>query len=745
MKRHIFRPAVAVAVALAAVALARAEPARAQNPQDTRDLESMLDESVVTTAAATAQVASAAPATSVTITSEDLQTFGLRSLAEAIDFLGLGVATSDTLRTPDIGSRGVMLENDGGKHFLLLIDGHAINDPLYGGARFDQGAGVPIDVIDHIEVVIGPGSVLYGSNAMMGVVNVITKSASGYKGGHAVAEYEPGRSLRASVGAGVTFSLFGKPSEIVAAAEYYDQFGPDLQMPFEKFPFGDTSFSRGGAPNGLWGGPVTSAYFTQAPSGSLHFHSGDFDVAVLASSYKRGIPYSTETLSVDFDDPESFELEHALRADIKHTATLSAPLQLTSRLYGDLYGYQRQLNAVSTLACLYGHGIDTCTYHDVGRAQWGGVEERLSMNWLLDGRLVTLLGIDARLQRVQSKEDQLDFATGQPINPTAGRIDAGGSIVSPYVQQTWSPVSWLDLNGGARLDVDNRYSPVVSPRAAVTVHPDHMPTFKAIYSQAFRAPTWSETSLADYLIAPANQLGAEQVRSIEGSIEQRFARQRLFFGLFRTWWSNLIELGPLPADAQTRLQQEGRLPTFVPPGILQYSNVATVDNYGLNATFEGALAGNAFRYGLNVTEAFARSVVSGQSEPLAIAPQVFGNVHVAYALGGNLPTVAFAAYFMGPRPADRPLTLGAPIVDATALAQLRFTLTGKVPRVPGLSYRLSATVETASESAYTAGPNIAEANGGKSTFVTPPLGFAPTDPFSALIGLRYDFATGDAP
>jgi outer membrane receptor protein involved in Fe transport len=745
MRRHLLLPAVAVAVALAAVVLAHAETARAQSAQDARDLESMLDESVVTTAAATAQVASAAPATSVTITSEDLQTFGLRSLAEAIEFLGLGVAVSDPLRSPDIGSRGVMFENDGGKHFLLLVDGHAINDPLYGGARFDQGAGVPIDVIDHIEVVIGPGSVLYGSNAMMGVVNVITKSASGYKGGHAIAEYEPGKSLRASVGAGIAFSLFGAPSEMVLAAEYYDSFGPSLDMPLEQFPFTDTSWRRGGPPNGLWGGPVTRAYFTQAPSGSLHFHSGDFDVSVLASSYKRGIPYSTETLSVDFDDPDSFELEHSLRADIKHTATLSEPLQLTSRLYGDLYGYQRELNAVSTLACLHGHGIDTCTYHDVGRAQWAGIEERLSMNWLLDGRLVTLLGIDARLQRVQSKEDQLDFATGQPLNPTAGRIDATGTIVSPYVQQTWSPFTGLDLNVGARLDVDDRYSPTVSPRAAVTVHPNRLPTFRVIYSQAFRAPTWSETSLADYLIAPADQLGPERVRSIEGSIEQRFARQRVLFGLFRTWWSNLIELGPLPADAQTTLQQEGRLPGFVPPGILQYSNVAAVDNYGLNGAWEGSLAGNAFRYGLNVTEAFARSAVSGQSEPLPIAPQVFGNVHVACALGGNLPTASFAAYFMGPRPADRPLTLGAPILDAPPVAQLRFTLTGKVPLVRGLSYRLSATVATASESAYTAGPNIAVANGGKAAFATPPLGFAPTAPFSALIGLRYDLATGEAP
>src|SRR4029077_1237339 len=148
---------------------------------------------------------SAAPALSTTITAEDLKLFGIRTVAEAIDFLSLGVVASDPLRTPDVGARGVLFANDDGKHFLLLVNGHAMNDPLYGAARFDEGMGVPIDLVDHIEVIVGPGSVLYGSNAMMGVINVITRGGSDYRGRHATAEYEPGRSVRASAGTGFTF------------------------------------------------------------------------------------------------------------------------------------------------------------------------------------------------------------------------------------------------------------------------------------------------------------------------------------------------------------------------------------------------------------------------------------------------------------------------------------------------------------------------------------------------------------
>ena len=62
-------------------------------------------------------------------------------------------------------------------HFLVLVDGHAMNEPLRGSAWTGVGSGVPIEIIDHIEVIVGPGSVLYGSNAMFGLINVVTKRA----------------------------------------------------------------------------------------------------------------------------------------------------------------------------------------------------------------------------------------------------------------------------------------------------------------------------------------------------------------------------------------------------------------------------------------------------------------------------------------------------------------------------------------------------------------------------------------
>ena len=150
------------------------------------ELDALLSEEVITTASRTPESSRTAPGISTSITAEQLRIYGLRTVAEAIDFIAIGVSTAgpnDFGGEAELGSRGVMLTGDSGNHFLLMIDGHAINEVSRGTARFDRGAGIPLEVVDHIEVTVGPGSVLYGNNAMLGVVNVILKRGGEVDGG----------------------------------------------------------------------------------------------------------------------------------------------------------------------------------------------------------------------------------------------------------------------------------------------------------------------------------------------------------------------------------------------------------------------------------------------------------------------------------------------------------------------------------------------------------------------------------
>src|SRR6185437_5956330 len=67
--------------------------------------------------------------------------------------------------------------------FLLLVDGQELNSLWSGDAS--AAAAMPMSEIDHVEIVYGPVSAVYGANAFMGVVNVITLAGAG-KGGNEV-------------------------------------------------------------------------------------------------------------------------------------------------------------------------------------------------------------------------------------------------------------------------------------------------------------------------------------------------------------------------------------------------------------------------------------------------------------------------------------------------------------------------------------------------------------------------------
>ncbi|HEY6556715.1 MAG TPA: TonB-dependent receptor [Polyangiaceae bacterium] len=705
---------------------------------DTAELRGLLSESVVTTASAAPDSASSAPATSVTISAEELRRYGIRSLDEAIDFLALGVVTSDPLRTPDIGARGVMLPNDNGKHFLLLVNGHAINDPLFGAARFDTGAGVPVEIIDHIEVIVGPGSVLYGSNAMLGVINVITKRASDFSGGHVMGEYEPGGSFRAGAGAGFTFSLAGTPGEFTSYVAHASRFGPDLDFelqPLARTPTTNEPIDYG--PNsrtlGHWGGQLDHAYFSEATSALLRLRLSDVEVNFLASTYEQGIPYSNNAVVVDFDDPHSDERDRALRIDVKHGVQLTPLVALTSRLYADGFDYRRRVNRRADLMCLE-NSFDTCQFYQASVAHWVGAELRLGLNWLEDSSLQTQIGFDARLRRVRSKEDALDADTGQPFDRTRGIIDDEGPLLSPYLEQTWNPTRWLAMSGGARLDVDPRFSPIVSPRLAVSVKPFEKTTVKGVYSQGFRAPAWAETETVERKQMPSAELAPEFVRSVEGSIEQRFGANRVMFGVFRSWWDDLVEQHILSQGEIDAARSAGEW-SLAQGGAVRYQNISELTNYGYNASLRGSLSEGQLSYGLNGTAAYTRSRHGSEKRVLPVAPQVFGNGFAAYTFSEQLPTPALAVQYVGERLIDRAYEVEwRDPRYVSGFVRVRATLSGAVPGVPGLDYRLSATYSTASEGPYVVGLRPYSRNTGPQ-----PVYGNPTDTVSAFFGLSYHF------
>jgi iron complex outermembrane receptor protein len=116
-----------------------------------------------------------APASIFVITAEDIRRSGARSLSEALRLApNLHVA-----RTPagnhTITARG-FAGNSANKQ-LVMIDGRSVYTPLLSGVSWDVQQ-LPMESVERIEVVSGPGGTMWGTNAVNGVINVITKPAA---------------------------------------------------------------------------------------------------------------------------------------------------------------------------------------------------------------------------------------------------------------------------------------------------------------------------------------------------------------------------------------------------------------------------------------------------------------------------------------------------------------------------------------------------------------------------------------
>lgn len=121
-----------------------------------------------------------APAAVFVITQEDIRRSGMTTLPDVLRLApGIDVARSDATHWA-ISSRGY---NDVySSKLLVLVDGRTIYSPTFAGVLWDV-QDIPLEDIERIEVIRGPGGTLWGANAVNGVINIITKGAADTQGG----------------------------------------------------------------------------------------------------------------------------------------------------------------------------------------------------------------------------------------------------------------------------------------------------------------------------------------------------------------------------------------------------------------------------------------------------------------------------------------------------------------------------------------------------------------------------------
>lgn len=182
-----YRRSAYASIALRSVILAAlcALPLRTVHAQSVEELQNMSIEQLanlsVTSVSRRPESLSDAAAAIYVITAEDIRRSGFVRLADVLSLAPNLEVAQQSGQVYAISARGFNSEIDANK-LLVMVDGRSIYSPIHSETFWDQ-LQVPLDDIERIEVISGPGGTQWGANAVNGVINIITKKSGDTQGG----------------------------------------------------------------------------------------------------------------------------------------------------------------------------------------------------------------------------------------------------------------------------------------------------------------------------------------------------------------------------------------------------------------------------------------------------------------------------------------------------------------------------------------------------------------------------------
>ncbi len=485
-------------------------------------LDSLLNISV-TAAAKHEQAEREAPASVTIITAEDIKRYGYRTLAEVLRDIRSFYISYDRNYTY-VGVRGFSRPTDYNDRILLLINGHILNEDVYGSAFIGTELALNLDAVDRIEIVRGPGSALYGTGAMFAVINIITKKGYQIDGIRISGDYG---SYRRIEGAFVGGKEFGCGVDLFVSGIVGDIKGQDLY--FEEYDDPATNY-----------GIAEELDWDKYHGGFLHASFGDFYLQGMATSRKKGVP--TGAWGVDFNNKASMTLDERQFIEIGYNKRFDARKALSIRGFFDRYNYEGVFPYREE-----DYSDDWCE-GSVGL--WAGGEVRFRWDPRPDNRLIA--GIE------YTKHFRADYRSWDS-DTTYFDGNFPFSVFSLFLQNEYQMTEELLLTIGGRWDRYSRVKSSLTPRAALIYNPTSKTTLKLLYGDAFRAPNVYETFYEVEEEAKSNpDLKPERIRTYELIIERRIDEN--FFGvlsLYNYKMEDLIDPVLDPEDSLWQFQNAG--------------------------------------------------------------------------------------------------------------------------------------------------------------------------------------------
>ena len=477
-----------------------------------------LDELLATpikTAAKYEQTLSSVAASVTVITGEEIERYGWTSLPEVLQSIPGFYVTYDRVYAY-IGVRGIGRPTDFNTRIMVLRNGIVLNGELLGAPmpEFDPAT------IERIEIVRGPGSALYGSEAMLAVINIITKSADAIDGVGGSVMY----GSRGNEGGNVRFGkTLSDGLKITASGSWRRSRGADLYFPEFNSPATNNGVAKG-------------LDYEQLHDFSFGLEKGKLRLAGYLNSRTKGIPnasYGT-TFNVDSNAVDKLTL---LTAEYEVSLGAGKTLELRS-------SYDRTRS----------RGF--YPYDSVGVENWlltrYGTEARFNWDVRPNHR------VTAGLEVSRSSQADYSYIVGD-YNLHLHRPNTRSSF---YLQDEYHPSTKLGLVAGVRYDSYPYSRSAASPRAAILYTPTRSTTVKLLYGTAFRAPTLYESGYNDPLTPWKRNpdLRPETIRTTELVLEQRISPEVFLVGsLFRVGASNLINEQTDPTDSFLSYQNIGSI------------------------------------------------------------------------------------------------------------------------------------------------------------------------------------------
>ncbi len=468
----------------------------------TADAETRLDlvltesDEVVAASRAAEQIDDA-PSSVTLVPERELSAFAAPTIAEAVRGVP-GVYLSDDRSYVTLGMRGIGRLGSYGNRILVTYDGQPVNDNWIGSSYVGYDGLTDLGDVERIEVVRGPGSVLYGTNALSGVINVVSRS-----------DAPPG------VSAGISTNQNG-----VARARVRG----DLKLGKDAGGWASVAVARGNGrdfrfPEYASSTPADVAGVARKVDG---FESGTFRGRVYwkflsaqwsANSYEKHLP--TAEYGTLFGDSRAMQTDRRQFIELRAEPHVSDTVTVLTRLHWNRYTFRGAYPREEANG-----GLEVDTY----RGSWVGLEQRVQITPTPKLRLT--FGGEGQLHYQVEQQGQDNTGIFLADTGSHGRPFQVGALYA-LADVTLSSRARLSL--GTRLDAYSTFGSSLNPRAALIVKPYAAGNTKLIVGKAFRAPSIYELYYNDagYTQIESPKLDPESLYSAEIEHGHRFSSSLL--------------------------------------------------------------------------------------------------------------------------------------------------------------------------------------------------------------------------